>query len=210
MELTCSRCKQTKDIKEFTTFKTYQSHVCDRCSQDYRNTWKKAKRRERQQIHTLNKDLIAGGQKRCHHCLTVKSLAEFGFITRKGQKIPHGSCKPCRALMEKSVKLKGAYGLSLDDYKLLLEGQNHRCAVCLTSFKDVRKVCVDHDHNTDEVRGLLCDHCNRGLGLLKDDRQVLQRAIDYLNAGPFKIPLNGEPPEVANPVLNLVETPEDA
>ena len=60
------------------------------------------------------------------------------------------------------------------------------CAVCrnpettLGNNGRIKNLAVDHDHITGRVRGLLCNNCNRALGLLRDDREVLQRAIDYL------------------------------
>jgi len=43
------------------------------------------------------------------------------------------------------------------------------------------KLVVDHNHNTNKVRGLLCNHCNRGLGHFRDNTETLLKAIDYLN-----------------------------
>jgi len=62
------------------------------------------------------------------------------------------------------------YKISLNDYNNLLEKQNHSCGLCKkhkSEFK--RRLAVDHDHVTGKVRGLLCDTCNRGLGMFKVD-----------------------------------------
>jgi hypothetical protein len=55
-------------------------------------------------------------------------------------------------------------------------------AICQTDTpgKGLAMWCVDHDHRTGKVRGLLCNHCNAGLGCLRDDPAVIQSAIDYL------------------------------
>lgn len=73
------------------------------------------------------------------------------------------------------------FGISLEDYKQLCLKQNNKCAICKIDRSLLnRNLCVDHDHVTLKVRGLLCDTCNRSIGLLKDDVQVLKSAIKYL------------------------------
>lgn len=67
------------------------------------------------------------------------------------------------------------YGLTPEAYDVLLEVHGGRCALC----SDTR-VCVDHDHLTGRIRGLLCRKCNSGLGLLGDDLNRIQAAADYL------------------------------
>ena len=55
--------------------------------------------------------------------------------------------------------------------------QQNECAIC---FQPLIKACSDHDHVTGRWRGVLCDCCNRAIGLLKDDIKVLASAIAYL------------------------------
>jgi len=74
-------------------------------------------------------------------------------------------------------KLKINYGLSLDAYSKLLNNQNNRCAIC----EKETKLVVDHCHDSKTVRGMLCFSCNLGLGHFKDDKQLLIKAIDYLD-----------------------------
>ena len=73
------------------------------------------------------------------------------------------------------------YGLSLDEYEALLAKQDHRCAICLKPQKDFkRNLAVDHNHETGHVRGLLCFHCNSGIGHFDESLTTLRRAEDYL------------------------------
>ena len=79
------------------------------------------------------------------------------------------------------------YGLTLDDYFNLLEKQNYRCKICNVPSTHAPGVgtstgilCVDHDHETNKIRGLLCSCCNTGLGLFFDDILNLENAIKYL------------------------------
>lgn len=59
----------------------------------------------------------------------------------------------------------------------MLEKQGGRCAICRHKFG---KWCVDHDHSTGVIRGLLCDKCNTALGLLQDSPGIVTRAAEYL------------------------------
>jgi hypothetical protein len=63
----------------------------------------------------------------------------------------------------------------------MFTAQNGCCAICEThAGKGGDKLCVDHDHATGQVRGLLCGRCNTGLGQFKDSVPNLTRAISYL------------------------------
>ncbi len=99
-------------------------------------------------------------------------------------------CKVCGRLnnkkydtkdVAKNRKLKTTYNISLVDYNTMLDKQNFKCAICNTdvplgkgNFK------VDHCHISGKVRGLLCHHCNVGIGHFKDDPSLLIKAIKYL------------------------------
>ena len=81
----------------------------------------------------------------------------------------------------KNAQLKKNYNIDLEEYNKLLISQNHKCALCKTDEADLpKKLSVDHDHATGRVRGLLCQHCNLGLGHFKDSIDVLLDAIKYL------------------------------
>lgn len=69
------------------------------------------------------------------------------------------------------------------DYELMLRDQNGCCAICKTKPPKGKRLDIDHDHSTGEVRGLLCGLCNRGLGLFKDNPNTLRSAADYVASG---------------------------
>jgi hypothetical protein len=77
------------------------------------------------------------------------------------------------------------YGISIDHYKQMLLAQNGVCAICerpetLVKRGKIISLSVDHDHETGTIRGLLCNTCNRGLGLFCDDVGYLESAKQYL------------------------------
>ena len=66
----------------------------------------------------------------------------------------------------------------------MLEAQDGVCAICgKTPQQNIKRLYVDHDHETGDVRGLLCQQCNIGLGAFRDDKAVLHKAIKYLCGG---------------------------
>lgn len=77
--------------------------------------------------------------------------------------------------------LKTAFGITLNDYEMMLTAQNDTCKICKRPASlSKRKLAVDHCHVTGKVRGLLCSNCNTALGLVKDSTQVLNDMINYL------------------------------
>lgn len=68
----------------------------------------------------------------------------------------------------------------MDAYLALLQKQNGKCAICGTKDFGKKAPNVDHCHATGVIRGLLCCSCNRGIGLLKDDPELLLKAAGYL------------------------------
>jgi hypothetical protein len=82
-------------------------------------------------------------------------------------------------------ELRKSYGITVDDYDRMLVAQNGVCAVCrrhetVRRNNTLRRLSVDHDHETGRVRGLLCSKCNRGMGYYEDDPARLRAAADYL------------------------------
>ena len=73
------------------------------------------------------------------------------------------------------------YNLTMDDYNRMLEKQDYRCAICKKHISELkRRLSVDHNHKTGEVRGLLCFKCNTVLGHMNDDIELLKNTIKYL------------------------------
>lgn len=87
----------------------------------------------------------------------------------------------------KNLDLKKCYGITISQYKQMLEAQNGVCAICegtetstAQQTKKLRPLAVDHCHATGQIRGLLCSRCNRALGFFGDNIPVLKKAISYL------------------------------
>jgi len=85
--------------------------------------------------------------------------------------------------------LRRAYGISIDIYNDMYKAQEGCCSICKNAYiavgigtkKDRGKfLCVDHDHKTRKVRELLCENCNRAVGLLQENIVVAKNLVGYL------------------------------
>ncbi len=120
---------------------------------------------------------------------------------RKGSKYAaHKYCGNCvhvirreRSANAHARALERRYGITRQDYWDLYAFQSGVCYICRRANGATRRLTVDHDHATGEVRGLLCRPCNNILGMFRDNPAVFQRAIDYLKAPPFGLMLAGHP-----------------
>lgn len=93
-------------------------------------------------------------------------------------------CLICRARRTRNKHLMRAYGITIDHYDMLLAFQEGRCAICGRSETSHSSgyLSVDHNHDTNEVRGLLCHGCNVGIGYFYENPETLRKAIEYLEA----------------------------
>lgn len=82
-----------------------------------------------------------------------------------------------RVNIPSKYKLK-SYNLTIDEWLLLKERQENKCAICKQEFSSTP--CVDHDHKTGKVRGLLCQKCNKIMGQFNDNVSTFQNAVIYL------------------------------
>ena len=79
------------------------------------------------------------------------------------------------------------YGLSVEKFEEMSRRQGDVCSICFKKCANKKRLSVDHNHDTGVIRGLLCNNCNRALGLIGDDINFFKNAIKYLNK---KIPKN--------------------
>lgn len=104
-------------------------------------------------------------------CVECNKEYERGRWSRKSEKDRTGSY------------YKKRYGLTIEEVEYQLSVQNNLCATCSKPIHlehDKEKACVDHNHETGQIRALLCNHCNRALGLVLEDTKTLENMIKYL------------------------------
>jgi hypothetical protein len=79
--------------------------------------------------------------------------------------------------LDKIYQAKFRYGLNKQEYLNLMTIEN--CQICGKDIKD--KKYIDHCHSTGMIRGILCNNCNTGLGMFKDSKDVIQKALNYIS-----------------------------
>ena len=147
-------------------------------------------------------------EKECHKCLKTLPLTEYYRINKHEENVrpwcktcSRKSVNACKARQRSGLKvekkknnrraeraayrLKSDYGMSEDGYQSMLDSQFGKCAnlncANIATNHVKRKLFVDHNHTTGQVRGLLCQHCNFALGLVDDRIETLLGLVDYLN-----------------------------
>lgn len=133
------------------------------------------------------------GIKRCPKCTEEKDYSLF-YRSKVHKDNCSSYCKSCHNLLSTSYArenkgkipttgytLKRRYGITSLDYEKMLEVQDYKCRICgVNKCVTGRNFSVDHNHTTGKIRGLLCAHCNVGIGNFKDDISYLEKAIQYL------------------------------
>lgn len=171
---------------------------CKECKAEYHKARHVPSTRPRQR-----RDPFTGDEtKTCTRCGEAKLLTQFSLSRRATETqnaVYRPDCKTCssaRAMQwyrdnpgrtianKRRFNLEKLYGITLAEYDALMRKQAGVCAVCRKApaarhSRDIRLV-VDHCHETGITRGLLCNNCNRAIGLLGDDPILLRRAITYL------------------------------
>lgn len=139
---------------------------------------------------------LAADTKRCHgECGRELPIGSFPAIKRSSDGRHHW-CYECIRRYKKQWAaehpgyhrkryLERTYGITLEQYASMIAAQDGKCAICGTTDPGGVKgglFAVDHDHETNEIRGLLCFHCNTGLGHFEDNTDRLEAALRYLQA----------------------------
>lgn len=170
----CCRCKAEKPMDEFGINRATsdgRQYACKECIHKAERPWSKRSPEHRARQTKLH--IAKDAQRRQDDPVFRESRLE--------------STRKYRANNPETVKIQAVkhrlamkYNLSVEGKEALMEKQNGLCALCRHSDGGKRGLFVDHDHETGEVRGLLCVGCNAALGMLGDNVEGLQNAIAYL------------------------------
>lgn len=152
----CSKCGEIKEISQFPkqSGDKYMSH-CKECRRAYNNAHRR-------------KDINKSREKdRERYSKNSDVRAKYARDYRKNN--------PEKM---RELHLKSNYNITINDYNNMLLKQNNKCAVCGRDMSDYGKVfCVDHNHTTGKVRGLVCDPCNYGIGFYEKNGEKYKKYL---------------------------------
>lgn len=111
----------------------------------------------------------------CNYCTKVKPVTHFTKDLRRRSGV-RASCRLCDSAQHRLRK----YGVTQRWMNLHLFIQDCACSICGIDIA-ITSCVVDHDHTTGRIRSLLCSPCNTGIGLLRENKEILLSAVDYLD-----------------------------
>jgi hypothetical protein len=190
----CANCRLFLGWNDFHKDKKSPDGRCSRC--------KSCVKTYQQQLRSNppQKDLDS---KRCPRCGITKPRSDFAL--RANKKWLRSRCRQCETAISaewhhnnkekarvanRRITLQRYYGLSVEEYEHMLRQQGGVCAICGTAGYDKRQkyLCVDHDHATGAIRGLLCGRCNFAVGFFCDNPEFAGKMIEYLQSHSSKPP----------------------
>ena len=117
--------------------------------------------------------------KKCSKCKEIKEVRNNNY------------CLDCNRIYKREYYKKKSdydkkYSNARDNYKITKEKfselmQSNHCEICNKELKELKDKCIDHNHNNNEVRGILCNNCNQSLGKLKESKEILLSMIKYID-----------------------------
>ena len=155
MDIQCTKCKKVKDSSLFHSYSKKKNGFTSQC--------KECRNKNRKEQYLKDPELSKEKVKQYRNYLKTTNPEKLFFSNR-------------------ATKLKSAYNLTLDEYNIKLKQQDYKCGVCGKEHEEVNKkrLVVDHCHETNVVRSLLCNNCNTALGLLKENIETIEALKNYL------------------------------
>lgn len=187
----CSKCGVEKALMEFHSDKSKKDGKNPRCKECHRERFARYYKENSEKVKTKNTKWFQKNPEKARayvakwHKKNAERLKAYKAKYREDnlERLKANSRKwfddnPGAA---RSHALRRKYGLTPEAWLEMYEAQGGCCLICQNSFSENRKhIHVDHNHDTAEVRGLLCGNCNKALGLLGEDPNTLARAVKYL------------------------------
>lgn len=174
---TCPRCGETKTTAEFGSNRSRSdglSFYCRACNRERNNRWYR-EHREALGFEVRDHSWIPEGFRWCSSC--QQAVAHEDYIRSAATASGFGSrCRACDRAANSAYYFYKRYKLTKNEVAALRAAQDDRCGIC--GYPEPQH--LDHDHASGRVRKLLCQRCNQGLGLFRDEPYLLRVAALYV------------------------------
>ena len=200
--ITCSTCKLDKSVDSFwkrNDIPRGRHYKCADCEMAAALVKKGDKPDGRSLRIVRDKPSCNEDEKKCGTCKEWQPLSSF-YNSKSSHDGKGYRCKSCDIIARKKwaadnperykesgrwKRIKSIHGITKEQWMSMYYEQKKVCAICKMTQADRgykgRDLCVDHDHKSRVVRGLLCNGCNRGLGFFEDSSGLLKEAANYLD-----------------------------
>lgn len=179
-------CRQCK--KEFEHDWKSRNYICRPCNADVARAYREKKKAQR---HEEFINTASGEFRKCSECLTEMPLTEFSrsSYSNKGRAYLCKSCnqKSCKKRrdadrIEANIRKRlSFFKITREEYDALHERARGLCEICGTDKSaDNRPLGIDHCHESGKIRGILCNKCNWLIGASRENVDILNKAIGYL------------------------------
>jgi hypothetical protein len=178
----CARCQEVLPTERFSRNRTAKDGLLCYCKTCHRGMVRAIEQRRKQENPELFRKKQRERNKRWRTANLEKSRAAsrnyYGNYKLKFREYEakHGY----KRSLGKKVR---EYGITVEQYKGLLEKFDHKCGICRREHREDRTLNLDHCHTTGEIRGLLCGPCNKALGAFGDTLDGLMKAVAFLKSG---------------------------
>lgn len=152
------------------------SRRCSLCRDTEQDRESAARAARREADEQALRDALAEPIRNCLSCDRDLPRENFPRLSLQRPLDDHRRCTACVRVAARCAK----YGITVTEFWTLLAVQENHCAICADTFDDVDCAYIDHDHVTEQVRGLLCHGCNVGIGWLGDTLDGVEKAAAYL------------------------------
>ena len=132
----------------------------------------------------VQKYFLVNGEKECGRCHKVKSATEFSLHSDTHDGL-QSRCRQCQNETVRNYRLWTKFGITEDDYNAMEQSQSGVCAICgqpetRLKFGKTTKLAVDHNHETGEIRELICFRCNVVMGRIEENTDLCDKIKAYL------------------------------
>ena len=165
----CPSCNIVKPIKEFWKNKAKADGLQSICKECHYNKYNVNKDKKKQRVVSRRHYHYGGGKEKKQEYLQ----------TEKGKRvIQKAQLKYRESGKKRDHQLERLYGITLAEYDEMFEKQKGLCNICGKPSMNGKRLCVDHNHETGEIRGLLCNWCNLRLGWYERNQQKVDKYVN--------------------------------